>query len=198
MILENDRVKLVDIENGILGVPSFYRPYFMQHRKINTIQAIDVYGLGHTLYEMAFGAPLHESVYEQLPSGDISQELRQILESILLSEACKNGLPTVDELLNNPFFSRVHLTYLPTDKAHFKVSNGIKEHLKQIVTQIEDRLRDEQKVVRSQKRIARVQEMMTSEEEKKKQRQKIVRSVTTRLNLIVNHNLFSEARKEAG
>lgn len=62
----------------------------------------------------------------------------------------------------------------PTDKAHLKIPNATKEHLKTLKTQIEDRLKEEQKLVRSQKRIARVQEMMTSEEEKKKQRHKLV------------------------
>lgn len=72
IIIENDRVRLLDLENGILGVPSFYRPYFMQHRRINNLQAIDVYCFGHVLYEMMFGAPLHESVIEYIPDCPIS------------------------------------------------------------------------------------------------------------------------------
>lgn len=68
IIIDNDRVKLLDIENGVLGVPSFYRPYFIQHKKINTLHAIDVYSFGHTLYEMTFGSPLHESIAETYPS----------------------------------------------------------------------------------------------------------------------------------
>lgn len=67
VIIDNDRAKLLDIENGVLGVPSFYRPYFIQHKKINTIHAVDVYSFGHTLYEMTFGSPLHESVAESYP-----------------------------------------------------------------------------------------------------------------------------------
>lgn len=61
ILIENNRVKLIDIENGVLGVPSYYRPYFMQHKKICTLEAIDVYCFGHVLYEMAIGSPLHES-----------------------------------------------------------------------------------------------------------------------------------------
>lgn len=98
-----------------------------------------------------------------------------MLESILSSEACKNGLPSIEDLLKHSFFARVILNVLPNDKVHFKVSNGTRDNLKQLKVQIEERLKEEQKVVRSQKRIARVQEMMTSEEEKKKQRHKIVR-----------------------
>lgn len=66
-------MKLLDIENGVLGVPSFYRPYFMQHKRINNIQAIDVYSFGHVLYEMMFGTPLHESVADNIPNGPISK-----------------------------------------------------------------------------------------------------------------------------
>ncbi|XP_044264656.1 PX domain-containing protein kinase-like protein [Tribolium madens] len=171
VIVENDRVKLLDIENGVLGVPSFYRPYFMQHRKINTLQAIDVYCFGHTLYEMTFGAPLHESVAENIPS--CPALLKSLLESILSAEACKSGLPTIESLLSHKFFTSVTITLLPDDKAHLKIPNSTKEHLKVAVTQMEERLREEQKMVRSQKRLVKVQEMMSSEEEKKKQRHKL-------------------------
>lgn len=82
VILENDRAKLVDVENGILGVPSFYRPYFMQHRRISTLQAVDVYSLGHTLYEMAFGAPLHESLVDHFPF-EVSPALSEYLMLIM-------------------------------------------------------------------------------------------------------------------
>jgi PX domain-containing protein kinase-like protein len=171
VIIENDRVKLLDIENGVLGVPSFYRPYFMQHRKINNLQAVDVYCFGHTLYEMTFGAPLHESVADNIPS--CPPLLKSVLDSILSSEACKSGLPTIESLLNHQFFSSVVLHLLPDDKAHLKIPNATKEHLKSAALQVEERLREEQKMVRSQKRLVKVQEMMSSEEEKKKQRHKM-------------------------
>ncbi|KAJ8946415.1 hypothetical protein NQ314_008897 [Rhamnusium bicolor] len=169
IVIENDRVKLLDIENGVLGVPSFYRPYFMQHRKINNLQTIDTYCFGHVLYEMMFGAPLHESVIDCIPSCPI----KSILERILSSEACKNGLPTVVDLLMDPFFSFTQLNLLPNDKAHFKIPSSIKERLKVAIAKMEERLKDEQKMVRSQKRLVKVQEMMSSEEEKKKQRHKL-------------------------
>lgn len=68
IMLENGQVKLLDIENGVLGLPSYYRPYFVQHKKIQTLEAVDVYCFGHVLYEMAFGHPLHESVCDIFPS----------------------------------------------------------------------------------------------------------------------------------
>jgi PX domain-containing protein kinase-like protein len=68
------------------------------------------------------------------------------------------------------------LHLLPDDKAHLKIPNATKEHLKSAALQVEERLREEQKMVRSQKRLVKVQEMMSSEEEKKKQRHKMVRT----------------------
>ncbi|XP_076260324.1 PX domain-containing protein kinase-like protein isoform X1 [Rhynchophorus ferrugineus] len=172
ILIENDRIKLLDIENGVLGVPSYYRPYFMQHKKISTVEAIDVYCFGHVLYEMAIGSPLHESVMlEDIP--DCPSEIRKILESILSHDACKNGLPSIDTLLADHFFAKVHLNLNQNDKAHFKIPTVAKEHLKTVVTKIEERLRGEQKVVRSQKRLTKVQELMSSEEERKKHRNRM-------------------------
>ncbi|XP_017769864.1 PREDICTED: PX domain-containing protein kinase-like protein [Nicrophorus vespilloides] len=172
ILIDNERIKLLDIEDGILGVPSFYRPYFMQHKKINTLEAIDVYSFGHVLHEMTFGAPLHESVVEQLPQQDCPTHLRSVIESILSPEGCKVGVPTIDSLLMHPFFSSVILTLEAGDRAHLKFPNTAKDHLKVISTQLEDRLREEQKIMRNQKRLVRAQEKMSSEEEKKKQRHK--------------------------
>lgn len=87
IFLENDVVKLVEIENGVLGLPSFYRPFFMQHRKISSLEAVDVYCFGHVLYEMAFGNPLHESVCDNLPTNcpSILSEFILLLFSVLYS-----------------------------------------------------------------------------------------------------------------
>lgn len=73
IITDGDRIRLLDIENGILGVPSYYRPYFTQHKKINTMESIDVYCFGHVLYEMMFGAPLRESVVDDIKNCPISK-----------------------------------------------------------------------------------------------------------------------------
>ncbi|KAF5300910.1 hypothetical protein FQR65_LT09073 [Abscondita terminalis] len=171
IIVENDKVKLLDIENGVLGVPSFYRPYFIQHKRICNQEAIDIYCFGHTLYEMTFGAPLQESTVETLPS-ECPTNLRSVLESILSSESCKNGLPTIDNLLHHPFFSAIVLSLQQNDRSLLKIPTSTKDQLRAAQTQLEERLREEQKLVRSQKRLVRVQELMSSEEEKKKQRHK--------------------------
>ena len=154
----------------------------MQHKKIFTLQSIDVYCFGHTIYEMTFGAPLHESMVERLPS-ECDPSLKSIIESILSPEACKNGLPTVEALLNRPFFSSVVLTLQPTDKAHLKIPSATKEQIKIFTERLEERLRGEQKVVRNQKRLVKVQEMMSSEEEKKKLKSKMVR-VRLKVNIL--------------
>lgn len=62
IIIVDGQARLLDIENFVLGVPSFYRPFFMQHSKIFTSEIIDVYSFGHLLYEMAMGYPLQESI----------------------------------------------------------------------------------------------------------------------------------------
>lgn len=65
MIIVDGVARLLDIENFILGVPSFYRPFVVQHSKIYTSETIDVYSFGHLLYEMTFGYPLQESFSRQ-------------------------------------------------------------------------------------------------------------------------------------
>lgn len=191
IIIDNGRVKLLDIENGVLGVPSFYRPYFIQHKKINSLEAIDVYCFGHTIYEMTFGNPLHESVVESYPAScpqllstyvyslcrylfKYNVILGAVLDSILSSEACKSGLPSIESLLNNPFFSTIVLSIYPTDRAHLKIPSSTKEQLKVAQASLEERLKEEQKMIRNQKRLVKVQELMSSEEEKKKHRHKLV------------------------
>lgn len=62
VIIVDGVARIVDIENFVLGVPSFYRPFFVQHSKISTSELIDVYSLGHLLYELTFGYPLQESI----------------------------------------------------------------------------------------------------------------------------------------
>lgn len=65
VIIVDGVARLVDIENFILGVPSFYRPFFVQQSKISTSDLIDVYSFGHLLHELTFGHPLQEAILRQ-------------------------------------------------------------------------------------------------------------------------------------
>lgn len=104
-----------------------------------------------------------------------------MLESILSKEACKVGLPTLDQLATHQFFNEhaprfteQHTIAINTVKPHLKFSNQAKEQLKIAVQRKEQRLRDEQKSVKNQKRLVRVQELMSSEEERRKVKHKNV------------------------
>ncbi|XP_017025061.1 PX domain-containing protein kinase-like protein isoform X2 [Drosophila kikkawai] len=174
IVIVDDCVKLLDIENYLVGVPAFYRPFFVQHSKIHAMETVDVYCFGHVLFEMTMGYPLQESVVRQIT--ECPEALKCLLESILSKEACKAGLPTLEQLLGHRFFTQYASTEgagaANAEKPYFKLSLNAKELLKQAALKSENRLRDEQKSVKNQKRIVRVQELMSSEEEKRKSKQK--------------------------
>ncbi|XP_011207308.2 PX domain-containing protein kinase-like protein isoform X1 [Bactrocera dorsalis] len=178
IVIVDDCVKLLDIENYVLGVPAFYRPFFVQHSKIHSVEAIDVYSFGHVLFEMAMGYPLQESVVRQI--NECPESLKNLLESILSKEAVRAGLPSLQQLISHHFFAQ-HASSAAggfsccnedSRRTHFKLSLNAKEFLKQAALKAELRLREEQKSVKNQKRIVRVQEMMSSEEEKRKSKQR--------------------------
>ena len=67
VILENKMCRLIDLENQIVGLPNPLRPFIMNHRKINSIEAIDVYSFGFMLYEMMFQTPLNKDSCDNFP-----------------------------------------------------------------------------------------------------------------------------------
>ncbi|XP_033222131.1 PX domain-containing protein kinase-like protein isoform X1 [Belonocnema kinseyi] len=175
VLLSFSGAKLLDIENGLLGLPAFYRPYVVQRRKLHATTQVDVYAFGHVLYEMAFGRPLLEATCSDLSHCDSS--LKNLLDVILSPEALKQDLPTVPHLMEHPFFDTARRTARANagaiEKPHFKLSSHLKDALLEASNKAEQRLRDEQKVARHQKRLVKVQEMMSSEEEMKKRKQKL-------------------------
>lgn len=189
IILEHETVKLLDVENGVLGLPSFYRPFFMQHRKISTLEAVDVYCFGHVLYEMTFGSPLHESVCDNLPP-NCPPILRPVLESILSSCACKSGLPTIESLLSLPVFSST-----PShERSYFKLSTHTKEALRDACHKTDARMKDEQKKVRHQKRLVKMQEVLNAEEDKRKDKKKNkVKTDERRMEVTTNGNVNGQS-----
>lgn len=179
VIINDGAAHLLDIENFVLGVPAFYRPFFMQHSKINSFECIDVYSFGHLVFEMSMGYPLQESVARQIT--DCPESLKSFLESILLKDALKVGLPTLDQLALHQFFAEyvgnfneIYAAAFNVTKPHLKLSNVAKEQIKNAAFKTELRLKEEQKSVKNQKRLVRVQEFMSSEEEKKKIKHKAV------------------------
>ncbi|KAL4226568.1 hypothetical protein ACF0H5_014553 [Mactra antiquata] len=159
--------KLIDFENWLLGVPSYYRQNVLQFKKIQTTEMMDVYCFGCVLYEMTFGREIQQESCDHFP-GQCPAELRSVLESILTTEACKNGLPTVQNLMMHPFFSGVSLP--AGEKPFLKIPSKVKEPLKQAKEEFERRLKEEQKVIYKKKRVSKAKQYHMSEEVKKERR----------------------------
>lgn len=78
-----------------------------------------------------------------------------LLESILSKDACKVGLPTLERLVQHPFWQeyvpKFHEQYMSgsdASKFSLKLTNAAKEHIKVAAQKTEQRLREEQKSVR--------------------------------------------------
>ncbi|KAF7995497.1 hypothetical protein HCN44_006604 [Aphidius gifuensis] len=174
ILLTSTGIKLLDLENGLLGLPAFYRPYVVQRRRLHATTQVDVYSFGHVLYEMTFGRPLLEATCNDLSHYD--DKLKNLLEIILSPEALKQDLPVFTKLIEHPFFDnakKITLAGSSIEKPYFKLSNHLKDVLLEAASKAEQRLKDEQKVARHQKKLVKVQEMMSSEEEMKKRKQKL-------------------------
>uniref|UniRef100_A0A3Q0RKT3 PX domain containing serine/threonine kinase n=1 Tax=Amphilophus citrinellus TaxID=61819 RepID=A0A3Q0RKT3_AMPCI len=167
-VLVDDGVcRLMDVENGMLGIPSALRPAFTQFRKINTTESIDVFCFGHLLYEMTYGQPPDSVPIEQYPPAP-STAVVSVLQSILSTEACKSGMPTVSALMQTPLFSDVQLQR--SEKLQIKVPSRLKEALKAAKESLEKRLREEQRLLHQHRRLTRAQSHHCSEEEKKRRK----------------------------
>ncbi|XP_025230262.1 PX domain-containing protein kinase-like protein isoform X15 [Theropithecus gelada] len=167
VMLDGDTCRLLDLENSLLGLPAFYRSYFSQFRKINTLESVDVHCFGHLLYEMTYGRPPDSVPVDSFPPAP-SMAVVAVLESTLSCEACKNGMPTVSRLLQMPLFSDVLLT--TSEKPQFKIPTKLKEALRIAKECIEKRLIEEQKQIHQHRRLTRAQSHHGSEEERKKRK----------------------------
>uniref|UniRef100_A0A2I3HQB5 PX domain containing serine/threonine kinase like n=1 Tax=Nomascus leucogenys TaxID=61853 RepID=A0A2I3HQB5_NOMLE len=167
VMLDGDTCRLLDLENSLLGLPAFYRSYFSQFRKINTLESVDVHCFGHLLYEMTYGRPPDSVPVDSFPPAP-SMAVVAVLESTLSCEACKNGMPTISRLLQMPLFSDVLLT--TSEKPQFKIPTKLKEALRIAKECIEKRLIEEQKQIHQHRRLTRAQSHHGSEEERKKRK----------------------------
>uniref|UniRef100_A0A3B3D1D8 PX domain containing serine/threonine kinase n=1 Tax=Oryzias melastigma TaxID=30732 RepID=A0A3B3D1D8_ORYME len=166
-VVEDDVCRLLEVENGILGVPSMLRATFSQLRKINTTESIDVFCFGHSLYEMTYGRPPDGVPVDQYPAAP-HPSVVSVLESILSTEACKNGMPSVSALIQTPLFSDVRLKQ--SEKLQIKVPSKLKEALRTAKEKLEKRLQEEQRLLHHHRRLTRAQSHHSSEEEKKRRK----------------------------
>ncbi|XP_026320867.1 PX domain-containing protein kinase-like protein [Hyposmocoma kahamanoa] len=172
--IENQKVQLLDLENILMGVPCHDRPYLLELRKTSSMEAVDVYCFGRTLYEMAFAEPLDQYYRDIYPSG-IYEDFESVLRYCLSAVSSKHGVPKLDSLLRLPFFTRSVLNGItPRDdsRAHLKFPLSVKDELRNAIVATETRLRSEQKLVRTSKREVRIQEILNSEEELRKQKRR--------------------------
>uniref|UniRef100_A0A3Q3AQD1 PX domain containing serine/threonine kinase n=1 Tax=Kryptolebias marmoratus TaxID=37003 RepID=A0A3Q3AQD1_KRYMA len=167
VIVDDGVCRLVDVENGMLGVPSFLRPAFSQLRKINSTEGIDVFCFGHLLYEMTYGQPPGCIPIDQFPAAPCSSVVL-VLQSVLSTEACKSGMPTVSALIQTPLFGDVHLRH--SEKLQIKVPSRLKEALKSAKGSLEKRLHEEQRMLHQHRRLTRAQSHYGSEEERKRRK----------------------------
>ncbi|XP_062842392.1 PX domain-containing protein kinase-like protein [Trichomycterus rosablanca] len=186
ILMEDSTCKLLDIENSVLGLPFYYRPYVTQFRKMNTTESIDVYSFGHLLYEMTYGRPPDAVPVDQYPSVPYTSVV-SVLQSILSTEACKSGMPTVTQLLQTPLFSDVLMS--STEKPQFKIPSKLKEVLKASKENLEKRLQEEQRAIQQHRRLTRAQSHHGSEEEKRKR--KILARKKSRQSAYENEEDFS-------
>lgn len=175
VVIEGENCKLLDIENGILGVPSLYRSFLIEHKSVKDLESVDVYCFGHLMYEITFGDPLDKLYIDEFPE-NCPPIIQPILHSILSSSAIKSGLPTLDDLVANPFFADVTVRY--DEKPSFKV-NKLKDSLKLAKDAIEARLKDEQKKLRKFYRLSKARSDLLSEEEKKKRKKSNKKKTST-------------------
>uniref|UniRef100_A0A7N8YQ76 PX domain containing serine/threonine kinase n=1 Tax=Mastacembelus armatus TaxID=205130 RepID=A0A7N8YQ76_9TELE len=150
IIVDDDVCQFVDVENGMLGVPSVLRPAFTQFRKINTTESIDVFCFGHLLYEMTYGRPPDSIPVDQYPAN---------IMTLIADES---------QFVFCRLFSDVQLQH--SEKLQIKVPSRLKEALKTAKESLEKRLQEEQRVIHQHRRLTRAQSHHGSEEERKRRK----------------------------
>nr|CAB3265330.1 PX domain-containing protein kinase-like protein [Phallusia mammillata] len=182
VLIEKEVCKLTDIENYLLGIPPFYKPFYSQFRKVHSSESIDVYSFGQLLYEMVYGRPLNQATIDFLPPQSPA-EIRSVLESILSSEACKNGLPTLEGLLSHPFFADETVTTVGI-KPQLKIPSKLKETFRQYKEALERKLKEEQKVIGQVRRLSKAKVHHNSESERRRRKLEARKKSQKKLELV--------------
>lgn len=102
-----------------------------------------------------------------------------ILRRCLSSNSCKYGMPTLEELMQDPFFTRTHaltngIASYEDCRIHLKFPIHLKDGLRKAARAIESRLKSDQKLYRNARREVRIQEILGSSEEMKRQKRRLV------------------------
>ncbi|CRL00018.1 CLUMA_CG013307, isoform A [Clunio marinus] len=202
IFIENGAAKLSAIENFILGVSSFYRPFFVQHSRVNSMEMIDVFTFGHVLFEMQSTYSLQEPCIREV--SDCPTNLKALLELIIAKDSLKSTSPSLDHVLSHKFFKEFEPKFeqlysgsLKSSKVDFDLP--AKESILKASQKTEQRLKDEQKLVKSQKRVTQSQKMMITEEEKRKQSKQKLKTQNSLQNGPINFriNLSETSRSES-
>jgi len=173
-------LKLTDLPNSFLGLSYFYRPYVIDQKKIHNLELVDVYGLGHILYELTYGEPLLTSSCRTNFSDCDNHEIKQMLEILLGENGLKSGLPTLSELLEMSFFKNTTIETVSTslistgspgsNMNKLFLSGKVAELITKSREFIERRINEEQKAMNKLKRQTQAEAKLLSEEEIKKRR----------------------------
>ncbi|XP_065290657.1 PX domain-containing protein kinase-like protein [Dermacentor albipictus] len=167
IVLRGDDCVVTALQNQLLGLPSRLRPLVVGLKKVRTAEAVDVYSFGHLIYEMTFGRPCNTPTCDNFPA-PCPPELRSVLEALLSTEACKNGLPSVANLLMHPFFQKVAPANGSIAKLALKVPSFLKDALKTARSRTEKRLQEDQKQLRQRTKLSKAQARLSQDDDRKK------------------------------
>ncbi|CAF1031753.1 unnamed protein product [Adineta ricciae] len=170
ILLDTDQalpIKLLDMTNAITGISSKYRCYISNLKQIRTLEQCDVYGFGRVLYELSTGEECPTSVSMQFPSA-VPIPVQHVLLRIF---APSGGLPTIQELLTDPFFQTTPSSNI--ERFQIKLSAKAKEAFEQVAQTAQNRLEgDQMKIKNAQRRTKLTSHLMSDEERLRRRKEK--------------------------
>ncbi|CAF2775006.1 unnamed protein product [Rotaria sp. Silwood2] len=161
---QSQSIKLLDITNAIAGVSSKYRCYYSNLKHIHTFEQCDIYAFGRLLYELSTGEECPISLYTEF-SSIIPFPVQEIISKIFISSG---NLPTIQQLLNEPFFQATLSNCF--DRFQLKLNIKAKEAFEQISRIAQERLENDQIKIKSAQRHLKISNHLMSNEEKLRRR----------------------------